>query len=86
MNFRASRKEFSNDPTQEMSETSTSFESAVKHIKMSINKLEQYENSSYEVLLSYSEFFDYKYNMINVSLVVESASPSHQSSAADTQI
>ena len=46
-----SRKEFSNDPTEEMSEISTGFEKTTSQVQKGISKLNQFEATNKEVFI-----------------------------------
>jgi len=43
------RKEFSNDPTEEMSEISTAFERTINQVQRGLAKLSQFEAANKEV-------------------------------------
>lgn len=45
---RISRKEFSNDPTEEMAEMSVQFETKIVHLQKGISKLSSYADNLYD--------------------------------------
>jgi hypothetical protein len=47
------RKEFSNDPTEEMSEISTAFERTINQVQRGLAKLSQFEAANKEVNFYY---------------------------------
>jgi hypothetical protein len=65
MNKLITRKEFSNDPTEEIAELSSVFEKNVNSIQISVTSLTKSESTNYEVLFCIDNIIIICYNIHN---------------------